>query len=194
MSYHAGNRWWTSDWKNSCLSEPFRTYSWSCMSQVRGRERSWCHNQGNCVDETFVKMMSVHMSVKFENQINGGLNCAPRSTHVRVVSRGSEKNRHSTKIGFQYNLHHNYFPLRSNPSYVINIKSDYSSYRTPPPPKKKQQKNTPNKPKNKNKNCTHCTHAQARRACTHTHTRTHTHTHTITSSWRTSRTYFLNSF
>ena len=160
------------------------------MSQVWGRERSWGHNYGNCVDETFAMLMSVHMSVKFENPINGGLNCAPRSTHVRIVSRGSEKNRHSTKIGFQYNLHHNYFPLRSIPSYVINIKSDYSSYRTPPLPPKKKTKQTPKQ----NKNCTHCTHAQARRACTHTHTRTHTHTNTITSSWRTSRIYFLNSF
>ena len=177
MSYHAGNRWWTSDWKNSCLSEPFRTYSWSCMSQVRGRERSWCHNQGNCVDETFVKMMSVHRSVKFENQINGGLNCAPRSTHVRVVSRGSEKNRHSTKIGFQYNLHHNYFPLRSNPSYVINIKSDYSSYRTPPPPKKKKH------PKQTQKQKLHalytCTSAPRVHAYTHTHTHTYKPNHVI---------------
>ena len=145
------------------------------MSQVWGRERSWGHNYGNCVDETFAMLMSVHMSVKFENPINGGLNCAPRSTHVRIVSRGSEKNRHSTKIGFQYNLHHNYFPLRSIPSYVINIKSDYSSYRTPPlPPKKK-----PNKPQNKTKTAriVHM-HKCAARARMHAYTHTHTHTYT----------------
>ena len=145
------------------------------MSQVRGRERSWCHNQGNCVDETFVKMMSVHRSVKFENQINGGLNCAPRSTHVRVVSRGSEKNRHSTKIGFQYNLHHNYFPLRSNPSYVINIKSDYSSYRTPPPKKKTKKPQTNPKTKTKTARTVHM-HKRAARARIHTHAHTHIQT------------------
>ena len=122
-------------------------------------------------------MMSVHRSVKFENQINGGLNCAPRSTHVRVVSRGSEKNRHSTKIGFQYNLHHNYFPLRSNPSYVINIKSDYSSYRTPPPPQKKNKKTPQTNPKTKTKTArTVHMHKRAARARIHTHAHTHIQT------------------